>query len=100
MKYAPCERFATRMNPKMSENPDESRNRSPPSARPFSDWISQNRTAPQSYCSRFDAFGYSREYTGWERNVFASYFQNCETSGYVWMTVFCRRPFFRSTLRM
>src|SRR3982750_77141 len=47
MKYAPCDRFATRIRPKMSENPDESRNRSPPSASPFSDWMSQNRTGLQ-----------------------------------------------------
>ena len=59
MKYAPCDRFATRIRPKMRENPDESRNRSPPSASPFSDWMTQNRTA--AYGSRFDAFGLSRE---------------------------------------
>ena len=59
MKYAPCDRFATRIRPKMSEKPDESRNKSPPRASPLSDWITQNRTA--GYCSRFDAFGESRE---------------------------------------
>ena len=35
MKYAPCDRFAIRINPKMSENPADSRNSSPPSARLF-----------------------------------------------------------------
>src|SRR4051812_10853853 len=44
MKKAPCARFATRMSPKMSEKPEERRKRSPPSARPFSDWMRKKRT--------------------------------------------------------
>src|SRR3954463_9582072 len=44
MKKAPWARFATRMRPKMSENPEESRKSSPPSARPFSDWMRKKRT--------------------------------------------------------
>src|SRR3954469_13004618 len=42
MKSAPCVRLAMRIRPKMSENPAASRNSSPPSARLFSVWMTQN----------------------------------------------------------
>src|SRR6266446_1041682 len=42
MKRAPCVRLAMRISPKMSEKPAASRNSSPPSARLFSVWITQN----------------------------------------------------------
>src|SRR3954467_5509974 len=42
MKSAPCVRFAMRIRPKMSENPAARRNSSPPSARLFSVWMTQN----------------------------------------------------------
>src|SRR5258708_27889097 len=42
MKSAPWVRFAIRISPKMSEKPAASRNRSPPSARLFSVWMTQN----------------------------------------------------------
>src|SRR3954462_15408995 len=41
MKYAPCERLATRIRPKMSEKPAASMNSTPPMARLFMLWISQ-----------------------------------------------------------
>src|SRR5262249_41144683 len=42
MKNAPCVRFASRINPKISENPDDSRNNRPPSERLLRPWIIQN----------------------------------------------------------
>src|ERR1700704_3013236 len=42
MNSAPCVRFAIRISPKMSEKPAASRNSSPPSARLFSVWMTQN----------------------------------------------------------
>ena len=42
MKSAPCVRFAIRISPKISENPDDSRNSSPPRARLFRVWMAQN----------------------------------------------------------
>src|SRR4051812_22735202 len=42
MNSAPCVRFAILINPKMSEKPDASRNSSPPNARLFSVWMTQN----------------------------------------------------------
>src|SRR5512134_1209747 len=42
MKSAPCVRFAIRISPKISENPDDSRNRSPPRARLLNVWMAQN----------------------------------------------------------
>src|SRR5438045_4328868 len=44
MKNAPWARFATRMSPKISEKPEESRKSSPPRASPFSDWMRKKRT--------------------------------------------------------
>src|SRR5262245_11818316 len=42
MKNAPCARFGTRIRPKISEKPDDSRNRSPPKATLLSVWMIQN----------------------------------------------------------
>src|SRR5947208_16937722 len=42
MKRAPWVRFAIRISPKISEKPADSRNSSPPSARLFSVWMTQN----------------------------------------------------------
>src|SRR5712671_7954760 len=42
MKSAPCVRFAILIRPKISENPAARRNSSPPSARLFSVWTTQN----------------------------------------------------------
>src|ERR1700730_17187258 len=42
MKKAPCVRFASRIRPKISENPDESRNNRPPSERLLRPWMIQN----------------------------------------------------------
>src|ERR1700680_539419 len=42
MKNAPCVRFASRIRPKMSENPDDSRNSKPPSERLLRAWMIQN----------------------------------------------------------
>src|SRR5262249_45301880 len=76
MKSAPWVRFAIRMSPKMSEKPDESRNSSPPRARLFSVWMTQNcMRLPRAsglargsergrYDSRFFAGGESRVYGG------------------------------------
>src|ERR1700688_1992431 len=50
MKKAPCVRFASLIRPKISENPDDSRNSSPPSDRLLSPWIIQNCIVGQS-CS-------------------------------------------------
>src|SRR5262245_59064854 len=54
MKSAPWVRFAILMRPKMSEKPDESRNSSPPRARLFSVWMTQNcmRLPPASRLAR------------------------------------------------
>src|SRR3954463_10361800 len=41
MKYAPCERLAMRIKPKISEKPAASVNSTPPRARLFRLWISQ-----------------------------------------------------------
>src|SRR4051794_35998441 len=42
MKNAPCVRLASRISPKISENPDDSRNSSPPSDRLLRPWMIQN----------------------------------------------------------
>src|SRR3954447_19295098 len=42
MKNAPCVRFASRIRPKISENPDDSRNNRPPSDRLLRPWMIQN----------------------------------------------------------
>src|SRR3984957_6307042 len=42
MKNAPCVRFASRIRPKISEKPDESRNSKPPSERLLRPWMIQN----------------------------------------------------------
>src|SRR5260221_10345425 len=42
MKNAPCVRLASRIRPKMSENPDDSRNSKPPSERLLRPWMIQN----------------------------------------------------------
>src|ERR1700738_3342512 len=42
MKKAPCVRFASLIRPKISENPDESRNNRPPSDRLLRPWMIQN----------------------------------------------------------
>jgi hypothetical protein len=42
MKNAPWVRFANRIRPKISENPDASRKSNPPSERLFKDWMIQN----------------------------------------------------------
>src|SRR5712692_5976300 len=42
MKKAPCVRFATLISPKISENPDDSRNNRPPSDRLLRPWMIQN----------------------------------------------------------
>ena len=43
--------------------------------------------------------GKSREYTGFFRNSSGLYFQNCDTVGNVWITVFCSLPPTFSTFR-
>src|SRR5713226_6373817 len=52
MKNAPCVRFASLIRPKISENPDESRNNRPPSDRLLRPWMIQNcivcRSCPES----------------------------------------------------
>src|ERR1700755_2497404 len=56
MKNAPCVRFASRISPKISENPDDSRNSRPPSDRLLRPWMIQNcivgRSCPGSYVVR------------------------------------------------
>src|SRR5258708_37950509 len=42
MKNAPCVKLASRIRPKMSENPDDSRNSKPPSERLLRPWMIQN----------------------------------------------------------
>src|SRR5260221_96092 len=42
MKNPPCVRLASRIRPKMSENPDDSRNSRPPSERLLRPWMIQN----------------------------------------------------------
>src|SRR5919205_455613 len=42
MKKAPCVRLASRIRPKMSEKPDDSRNSRPPSERLLRPWMIQN----------------------------------------------------------
>src|SRR5215470_5158761 len=42
MKKAPCVRLASRIKPKISEKPDESRNNRPPSDRLLRPWMIQN----------------------------------------------------------
>src|ERR1700738_1302753 len=49
MKNAPCVRFASRIRPKISENPDESRNSKPPSDRLLRPWTIQNCIGYRSY---------------------------------------------------
>src|SRR4030081_3376955 len=49
MKKAPCVRFASRIRPKSSENPDESRNNRPPSDRLLRPWMIQNCIVGRSY---------------------------------------------------
>src|SRR6478735_4070771 len=55
MKNAPCVRFASLIRPKISENPDESRNNRPPSDRLLRPWMIQNcivcRSCPEG-CAR------------------------------------------------
>ena len=58
MKRAPCVRLAMRIRPKMSEKPEDSRNSSPPRARLFRVWMTQNCNDQDS---RFFAGGQSRE---------------------------------------
>src|SRR3954454_5219784 len=61
MKNAPCVRFARRIRPKISENPDDSRNNSPPSDRLLRPWMIQNcivcRSRPESQALRRPATG-------------------------------------------
>src|SRR6185503_6997746 len=42
MKKAPCVRLASRIRPKISEKPDDSRNNRPPSDRLLRPWMIQN----------------------------------------------------------
>src|SRR5262249_27084334 len=42
MKKAPCARLGMRIRPKISEKPDDNRNRRPPKATLFSVWMIQN----------------------------------------------------------
>src|SRR5215468_6745030 len=42
MKNAPCVRLASRINPKISEKPDDSRNSRPPSDKLLRPWMIQN----------------------------------------------------------
>src|SRR2546421_6643570 len=49
MNSAPCVRLAMRISPKMSEKPALRRKRSPPSARLFSVWITQNCTGRSGF---------------------------------------------------
>src|SRR6202158_958136 len=55
MKKAPCVRFASLIRPKISEKPEASRNRRPPSDRLLRPWMIQNcivcRSHPES-CAR------------------------------------------------
>src|SRR5450631_1174384 len=59
MKKAPCVRFASRIRPKISENPDDSRNNNPPSDRLLRPWMIQNcivaRSGPESCALRCPA---------------------------------------------
>src|ERR1700686_4759888 len=59
MKKAPCVRFATLISPKISENPDDSRNNRPPSDRLLRPWMIQNcivrRSCPESCALRCSA---------------------------------------------
>src|SRR5882757_8181397 len=61
MKKAPCVRFASRIRPKTSEKPDDSRNNSPPSDRLLRPWMIQNcivcRSCPESCALRCLASG-------------------------------------------
>src|SRR6266853_6511690 len=50
MKNAPCVRLASLIRPKISENPDESRNSRPPSDRLLRPWMIQNCIVSRS-CS-------------------------------------------------
>src|SRR6266404_6970757 len=50
MKKAPCVRLASRIRPKISEKPDESRNSKPPSDRLLRPWMIQNCIVSRS-CS-------------------------------------------------
>src|SRR5437763_16463021 len=50
MKKAPCARFGIRIRPKISENPDDSRNSRPPNATLLSVWMIQNcHCIPESW---------------------------------------------------
>src|ERR1700748_3403366 len=42
MKKGPCVKLASRIRPKISENPDDSRNNKPPSDRLLRPWMIQN----------------------------------------------------------
>src|SRR5450755_1213625 len=56
MKNAPCVRFASRIRPKISENPDDSRNNRPPSDRLLRPWMIQNCIVGRS-CPEVARFG-------------------------------------------
>src|SRR5450759_3284009 len=59
MKKAPCVRLASRIKPKISEKPDDSRNNRPPSDRLLRPWMIQNcivcRSRPESCALRCPA---------------------------------------------
>src|ERR1700704_5702455 len=59
MKNAPCVRLASRIRPKISEKPDDSRNSRPPNDRLLRPWMIQNcivcRSCPESCALRCPA---------------------------------------------
>src|ERR1700753_2322429 len=61
MKNARGGRWGNRIRPKISENPDESRNSRPPSDRLLRPWMIQNcivsRSCPEGWCGRGSAAG-------------------------------------------
>jgi len=59
MKNAPCVRFASRINPKIRENPDDSKNNSPPSDRLLRPWMIQNCIVSR-FCSCLVRYGMER----------------------------------------
>src|SRR5436305_7727414 len=61
MKNAPCVRLASRISPKIRENPDDSRNNSPPSDRLLRPWMIQNCIGCRSTWIRFYAIVAPRE---------------------------------------
>src|ERR1700732_4199646 len=56
MKNAPCVRLASRIRPKISEKPDESRNNRPPSDRLLRPWMIQNCIGSRSCSKRCEVF--------------------------------------------